>query len=154
MINLWKTYIRKTFRRFGFDVHGFNPNSSPDAQIVASLKKFDIDLVLDVGANAGQFALGIRRGGYAGKIVSFEPLSSAHRKLTKAKGRDAFWDVYRRCAVGDKNGEIDINIAGNSASSSILPMLDSHLMAAPYSAYVGNETVPLFQLDMITPEYF
>ena len=39
------------------------------------------------------------------------------------------------------------DIAGNSASSSLLPMLDSHSSAAPHTAYVGKESVPLLTLD-------
>jgi FkbM family methyltransferase len=50
-------------------------------------------------------------------------------------------------ALGAKTGEIEINIAANSYSSSILPMLDSHLAAAPSSAYVQKEKVPLRLLD-------
>ena len=154
MFNFGKSIIKKTFRSIGVEVHGYNPTSSPTAQLVASLEQFEIDLVVDVGANSGQFADGIRSGGYAGKIVSIEPLTSAHAKLTKASRNDANWDVYQRCAVGDRTGEVTINIAGNSASSSLLPMLESHLKAAPHTAYIGEEIVPLLQLDSITPEYF
>jgi FkbM family methyltransferase len=52
-------------------------------------------------------------------------------------------------ALGATTGEIEINIAANSYSSSILPMLDSHLAAAPNSAYLQKEKVPLRRLDDI-----
>jgi hypothetical protein len=39
-----------------------------------------IDLVIDAGANEGQFAKQLRRF-YAGDIISFEPSSSAFEKL-------------------------------------------------------------------------
>jgi len=154
MFNTLKKLTKKAFRRMGLDVHGYNPSSSPEAQLIASLKKFEIDLVLDVGANYGQFASGIRQGGYFGKIVSFEPLSSAFAKLTEAQRGDLLWDVYPRCAISDREGEGVINIAGNSASSSLLPMLESHKLAAPHTAYIGQETVALTRLDSITPELF
>lgn len=88
-----------------------------------------------------------------GNIISFEPLSSAYEALLTAKKGDSEWDVYARCALGDENGEAEINIAGNSASSSLLPMLGSHLSAAPHTAYVGKETVPLLTLDSVAPAY-
>jgi FkbM family methyltransferase len=63
------------------------------------------------------------------------------------------WNVYPRCALGDHDGEVEINIAGNSESSSILPMLESHLSAAPESAYEGKEIVPIKTLDAVAGQY-
>lgn len=122
-------------------------------KLVSSLQEFRIDLVLDVGANTGQFASEIRQYGYAGRIVSFEPLSEAHKKLQQTCVSDPLWDAYPRCAIGDTNGEVEINIAGNSESSSILPMLESHLSAAPQSAYQGKEKVEIKTLDAIAGQY-
>ena len=145
--------IKNTLRKFGVDVQRFAPASSPTAQLVTSLQKFEIDFILDVGANAGQFVTEIRSGGYMGNVVSFEPLSSARSALQKAREGDLKWEVYPRCALGDKDGEIEINIAGNLASSSVLPMLDSHLSAAPHTAYVSKESVRLHTLDGVAPAY-
>jgi hypothetical protein len=63
-----------------------------------SLRQFKIDLVLDVGANMGQFASEIRHCGYAGRIVSFEPLSQAHGQLLQSSAGDSLWEAYPRCA--------------------------------------------------------
>lgn len=154
-----KENIRWIFRNvFGLDIRKLK-NILPSAtqlcaiQIATSLKKFKIDLVLDVGANKGQFASEIRQCGYAGRIVSFEPLSQAHGELVKSSIVDPMWDAYPRCALGDHNGEVEINIAGNSQSSSILPMLESHRSAAPESAYQGMENVPIKTLDAIAGHY-
>jgi FkbM family methyltransferase len=118
-----------------------------------ALQRLGVDLVLDVGANRGQFASRLRRRGYTGRIVSFEPLSSAHEALRQASSGDAMWDVFPRCALGERDGEVEINIAGNSESSSILPMLESHRSAAPQSAYLGKETVKLMTLDEAAQPY-
>jgi FkbM family methyltransferase len=150
----FESKIRTTFQKFGLDIHRYAPpKSAPLSLIVASFKEFGIDLVLDVGANEGQFATEIRRGGYTGNIVSFEPLSEAHGKLLQASDGDSRWNIYPRCALGDHNGEVEINIAGNSLSSSILPMLESHRSAAPESAYQGKEIVPVKTLDFATERY-
>lgn len=146
--------IRNSFRKLGLDIHRYVPPvPPPPSPIISSLRKFGIDLILDVGANTGQFVSEIRRGGYAGNIVSFEPLSEAHGKLLQASNGDAKWDIYPRCALGDRNGEVEINIAGNSQSSSILPMLESHRSAAPESAYQGKELVPIKTLDAVAGQY-
>jgi len=146
-------FIKNTFRKFGLEVHRFNPTISPTAQIIASMQKFKIDLVLDVGANQGQFATEIRSGGYSKKIVSFEPLLSAHNALLRVSNADSQWDVFSRCALGNYNGDVEINIAGNSVSSSILPMMESHLSAAPESAYQGKEVVSIKTLDTVAGQY-
>ena len=148
-----KSIIKNVFKKFGLELHRYTPGSSTSAQIISSLKKFEVDLVIDVGANLGQFASELRGGGYKGSIISFEPLSVAHARLQKLSKRDAKWHVYPRCALGDRIGEVEINIAGNSASSSLLPMLDSHLSAAPHTAYVGKESVSLLTLDSISSDY-
>jgi len=144
--------IKIILEKVGLEIHRISP-SKATRQIVSSLRKYEIDLVLDVGANEGQFAKEIRKAGYAGKIISFEPLSKAHAELLQASGKDSNWHIHPRCALGDYNGKIEINIAGNSVSSSILPMLESHRIAAPESAYEGKEMVALHTLDTIAGQY-
>lgn len=109
----------------------------------------NIDLVLDVGANAGQYALEIRSFGYPGRIVSFEPLSSAHKALTSAAAADKNWDVFERCALGAEDTMAAINISQNSLSSSIFNILDAHTAAVQESGYVDKENVRIVPLDKV-----
>jgi FkbM family methyltransferase len=148
-----KEAIRQMLRKLGLDVHRYIPAIPTISPIVTSIHKFEIDLIFDVGANKGQFASEMRQYGYEGKIVSFEPLSKAYEELLLSSSGDPKWDVYPNCALGDHEGEVEINIAGNSQSSSILPMLDAHLNAAPESAYQGKESVRIKTLDSIANEY-
>ena len=111
--------------------------------------KLQVDLVLDVGANAGQFARECREADYKGEIISFEPSAAAHASLLRSATHDDLWSVADRMALGAVNGEAEINIAANSFSSSLLPMLDTHLSAAPASRYLHKERVPLRRLDDI-----
>jgi FkbM family methyltransferase len=145
--------IKEIARSLGFEVARYRPSSSPQSQINKIFENEKINLIFDIGANEGQFASQARSNGYQGKIVSFEPLSSASQKLHALANRDKDWIVHRRCAIGDHDGEIEINIAGNSVSSSILPMLKSHANAAVDSAYVSSEKVPIFCLDSIAHHY-
>ena len=111
------------------------------------MSSFATDVIFDVGANTGQFAQGLRASGYHGHIISFEPLSGAHATLVAASASDPLWDVAERCAVGASDSWAAINIAGNSYSSSLLPMLDLHREAAPKSAYQGTEPCRVTTLD-------
>lgn len=148
-----KEGIRKAIRMAGFELRRLSPASNPAFQLLKALNLFEIDLVLDIGANVGQFAAELRSVGYKGNLVSFEPLSAAYSALKVAASRDSMWQVHPRCAIGDEEREIQINIAGNSVSSSLLPMMESHISAAEDSAYVGVENVPLRRLDSVAPEY-
>ncbi|MGH6803505.1 MAG: FkbM family methyltransferase [Methyloceanibacter sp.] len=145
--------IRRTANRFGIDVKRHRPTASEAGRLSTMLASHGVDLVLDVGANTGQFALSLREAGYAGRLVSFEPLSTAHAQLLQTSRDDPQWEIAPRVAIGDHEGEIEIHIAGNSVSSSVLEMLDSHAGAAPGSAYVGRERAQLSTLDTLARDY-
>jgi len=137
----------------GWDIHRLSARTNPTFQLLQGLRNFNIDLIMDVGANVGQFALAVRSVGYKGKILSFEPLTSAYSKLCQAADREQNWEVYKRCAVGHFDGEIQINIGRNSVTSSILPIHQKLYLAADGATYVGSETVPIVKLDSVAMEY-
>jgi FkbM family methyltransferase len=136
----------------GWDLRRIRPPAN-STQLLVALEYVQANVVFDIGANTGQFAQKLRAVGYHGKIVSFDPLSHAHDLLTEAASRDPAWIVHPRTAVGDQDGEVNVNIAGNSVSSSILPMLDAHYEAAAGSAYVASERTPLVRLDSVAERY-
>ena len=109
---------------------------------------FKITKIIDVGANRGQYAMLIRKLGFTGKIISFEPLSKAYSLLTQNSSKDKNWDIYNY-GLGDKNEELTINVSENSASSSILEIMSHHTDSAPASAYVGQEKIKIKTLDGI-----
>jgi FkbM family methyltransferase len=114
------------------------------------INRFEVDLILDVGANAGQFALQFRSLGYKGRLVSFEPLSSAHAKLEKTARRDSRWTVHPRCAIGAQNGGVEINIAGNSMFVFHTADVAACISIARLGLYRRRE-VPMFRLDTVAP---
>jgi FkbM family methyltransferase len=148
-----KKTIKKLSRSLGIDLKRYNIQTSEAAKMQRLLAYHNIDLVFDVGANIGQYAKLLRELGYSGRIVSFEPLSSAYSQLKAVSEKDPLWEIAPQAAIGNQEGEIIINIAGNSYSSSALPMLDAHLESAPESAYSGSETVKLSRLDTIAKDY-
>lgn len=121
-------------------------------QFVKKLETRQVDIVFDVGANSGQYAVDLRRAAYDGRIVSFEPLSGPFSLLQRNSSRDPLWDC-RQCALGEVDGTISINVAGNAGeSSSVLPMLKSHQDAFPPANYIGAEKVSIHRLDSLAPE--
>ena len=80
--------------------------------------------------------------------MSFEPLEAAYSKLRAHASPDASWECVRT-ALGASVGEAVLHVAGNSVSSSLLPMAHLHQDMFPESAYVGDERVPVDRLDAV-----
>lgn len=148
-----KKLLKKLFNRFGIEIHRLQPNLDDGSQVIAAMKKVNINLIFDIGANVGQFSSEIRSKGYAGKIISFEPLTSAREILINKAAKDRNWIIHDRVAIGDQNGFVDINISKNSYSSSILPMLKTHLDASINSEYIGKEKTQIITLDSVADNY-
>lgn len=125
------------------------PPPPPASARVPPALRFACDLVIDVGANTGQYAAKLRASGYGGRIISLEPLPDAHAQLAARAAADPLWEVYPRCALGATAGTGTLNVAGNSVSSSLLPMLDLHAEAAPESVYTGQVETPIITLDSL-----
>jgi FkbM family methyltransferase len=140
-------------RRTGSEVSRLYARLDWHREVVNQLESHQVDVVLDVGANSGQYSTLLRRAAYKGRIVSFEPLSKPFSLLERKASKDPLWEC-RRCALGDVDGTISINVAGNAGeSSSVLPMLKSHQDAYPPANYIGTEDVPIRRLDSVAPEF-
>lgn len=147
-----KKYIKKIINNMGLEIHRFNSKTTSDGLIATAIKHFQIDLVLDIGANEGQYAKKLIAYGYKGAICSFEPLTSAYKILAETAKGFGGWIVYPRCALGELTGQIEINISENSVSSSILPMEKAHLKSAPNSGYCSKELTEVVALNEIYDE--
>jgi len=140
-----KDKIRQFLYRLGIDIADFR-------SIMNLLDYHKIDLVLDVGAAIGLYGENLRKRGYQGRIVSFEPMSISFATLAKRALHDKNWDV-ENFGLGDEDGKKIINIATNSDSSSILSMLPKHIQAAPSIKYIGQEEITIRCLDSIFEDY-
>lgn len=147
-----KNYIKSFAKKQGYIISKYDPKRDPAEIKKSFLVRNNINVVLDVGANRGQFALQLRNSGYNAKIVSFEPLSSAFNRLQQASQSDRNWDVLQ-CALGNKVGSAEINVSGNSYSSSILTMKEAHAEAAPDSIYIDKEVITINTLDSVYGKY-
>jgi FkbM family methyltransferase len=102
---------------------GLSPNAL--AKIVNLLRMREcllrnrVNLVLDVGGNVGRFVHRIRRLGYRGRVVSFEPDPHAFAQLVRRWGRDPAWTGHP-FALGDADGEQTLNLASDSQLTSFL----------------------------------
>ncbi len=145
--------LRQLVQMTGYDVrrvHKFDNDMKVLAHILAAR---GIDCVIDIGANEGQFASSLYKAGYAGALWSFEPLVSAREALMHAAAKHAEWKIAPPFALGREHSEAVLHIAGNSISSSLLPMENLHVKAAPKSIVVGQHSVAVERLDQVLTEH-
>ena len=124
----------------------YDARHSADLRRRRILRDRRIDVVVDVGANDGPYAIALRGAGFRGRIVSFEPGSSAFARLAERAAADDLWDT-RRLAIGARRGSATLRVTGNSSSSSLLALRELQVQAAPESAVVATENVDVAALD-------
>lgn len=91
---MFRKLIKKIANRFGFDVIRIQNNHCfLEKHLSNVFAKYSIDCVIDVGANTGQYAALLRRMGFNGWVVSFEPVESVFEKLAEG----AMGDEKRLC---------------------------------------------------------
>lgn len=147
-----RSLLKSPLRKLGYDIvkcHRTVPTALKRQQLLAH---HQVDLVLDVGADTGHYALELRRNGYQGRIVSFEPRTKAFRQLREKAKTDPNWSVLN-VALGHENTTADINLSKNLYSSSLLGMLPAHLEAEPDSAFTGSERVTVRTLDSVFHQF-
>lgn len=146
-------HIKKLLRRVGYDIVPFAAENYPDLKRRMQLiDHFGIDVLLDVGANQGQYATTMRKLGFTGKIVSFEPLSTVFAKLKEHARDDPNWKAVN-LALGSGNETATLNIANKSQASSIREMLPELKKMTPHMAYAGTEEIKVRTLDSILHHY-
>lgn len=148
-----KKLVKRILRSVGYDICKYRPATTLETLVAHVANSRSIGTIVDVGANAGQFAQLLRAEGYNGRILSIEPLAEAHAELSRLAANDPNWFVLDRMALGAEDGEIEINRSQNLVSSSILPMCPEHTRSAPDSSYESKERVPIRRLDSILPEW-
>ena len=109
-------------------------------------KQFGIDLTIDVGANVGQFAEGLRNI-YAGEILSFEPVKSTYDVLLHNSRNDDRWSVFN-VGLGQKAEEVQINISSDSVFSSFRESTENcKSLFGESSSVIQKEMVKVKRLD-------
>lgn len=140
--------FNRVARRMGYEVRQYTPLRSLAAAREELLAK--VDVVLDVGANAGQYGEMLRELGFAGRLVSLEPVAEAYAELERRAAADDAWEAVR-VAASDVDGEITLNVTEDSRSSSVLPRNERFADKAGWSPK-ESRTVVARRLDGLVAE--
>ncbi|MUL42886.1 FkbM family methyltransferase [Streptomonospora sp. PA3] len=121
-----------------------------ERHVASLLRDYRVNCVFDVGANVGQYARRLRKHGYTGRIVSFEPVSAIAEKLREAAADDPDWWVYP-CALGREERVDTINVVQGSMSSLLGP---SEFGTRRYKRFrkTAAEEIAVRRLDAVMDE--
>jgi FkbM family methyltransferase len=120
--------------------------------LAALFRALDIDCVLDVGANRGQYARLLRRIGYRGRIVSFEPVPECFEELRRRSAGDSRWTVVPT-ALGEEDGRQPLHVTAGTEFSSLLAPSEYGRRTFRGSAVTRMEDVPVRRLDALWADH-
>ena len=146
--------LKAGLRHFGYDITEYPIRDwywlrAGLSEIFTALQ---INCVIDVGANQGQYGDFLRQIGYKGRIVSFEPVPTTFKLLAERSRNDEAWHVHN-VALGAVNQTLDMNIMDHSVFNSLLS-LNSYgsKQFAKEAGVTRTERVNVVQLDSIMDE--
>ncbi|MBD2353379.1 FkbM family methyltransferase [Tolypothrix sp. FACHB-123] len=112
------------------------------------LHSLNINTVIDIGANTGQFALTINKILSKAKIYSFEPLPECFEKLQTLMSNCKNFTGFN-VALGDEPGNLTFEKNAFTPSSSFLKMTDLHKTVYPHTKNTNYINVKVETLDHI-----
>ena len=122
MLKIVKDSVLRVSRSLGYDIVPLREMKERDFSLHLGelLRQLEIDCVLDVGANIGQYHDFLRNKVlYEGTIVSFEPVSHHVACLRERAQADPNWHIEAH-ALGARDGNLSINVMVSDQFSSFL----------------------------------
>lgn len=110
------------------------------------LRSLEVDGIIDVGANRGQFSLACHLALPGVPIVAFEPIpkeAETYRKVHGARGEVTLIES----ALGETKGSATLHLSKSADSSSLLPIGKKQTELFENTVEVGTITVPVHRLD-------
>jgi len=147
--------FRDLIRKTGYDIvrYPYFTSNVAEKNYQKLLKHFGVDMIFDIGANVGQYALETLGFGFDGTLVSFEPMTKEYTILQEKVKSNPNWVLAPQMAVGDTSGFIEFNVSENSESSSILDPNEYALGFDPTIKTVKKEKVRIETVDNLFETY-
>ena len=123
-----------------------------DERLVQLLDHNGVDLVIDVGANEGQYARRLRGAGYRRGIVSIEPGLSAYTLLCEAAANDGKWQVAPRMALGASDGRATLHVSDRSDMNSLRAPSQTMSVVFPKLTMLSTDEIDVRRLDGVFHE--
>ena len=154
MLKIVKESVLRVSRSLGYDIVPLREMKERDfaLHLRELLAHLEIDCVLDVGANVGQYHDFLRNKVlYEGTIVSFEPVSHHVGALRERAHADPDWHI-EAYALGARDGSLSINVMVSDQFSSFLEPDNSRVRDFDaLNVPSRTETVAVKTVDSVLP---
>lgn len=140
---------------FGYELVRLKQQAKLDNHLQKVITHYGINTILDVGANTGQYGKYLRKLGYRGEILSFEPIKSSYEELRKKADNDSRWLAFHK-ALGRQTGKQTLNVMQGSTFSSFRSPSDfgkkkfSQQLNISHTEDIDISTVDVFLTQEIT----
>lgn len=139
--------VKRLLARRGWHIGRMEIDWTRDVYLSRLFKAFDVNCVVDVGGRIGDYGLLLRRAGYTGRIVSFEPVTASFQQLQQRAANDQRWITFPY-ALGSSRGSTTINVMQETVFSSMLqPSTNGNGGLFPGNSVERQETVEIRRLD-------
>lgn len=143
----------KVLEQYNTSVYSIIRNgiSIRSAQIIQNVNKVcgaNISIIIDVGANKGQFAIEANRVFQSAKIISFEPSLKVYNQLVE-RTRHIEGMKYFQYALGHSNDNLTFYESEYSHASSLLKMTELHKGVFSKEVQIDKVSVQVRKLDDI-----
>ena len=143
-----KDALKAAFEQMGYEITGSNSLTHMSQLRLRILEQNRINLMLDIGAGEGNYILRLRKSGFQGQVVSFEPMKSVFEELRRKVSADPKWSCHN-LGIGSEAGEALINVSANSVSSSLLPITGKQTSVVEETGYIATERITVETLDRL-----
>lgn len=144
----WQARFRLAVRKAGIEIDRWPARRSIEETLARITRLYDVDSVVDVGANTGQWATTLRLLGYRGPMLSIEPVEDAYEALVQASSGDPLWTTLRS-GIGAVTGTATINIGASHSTSSLLRPNERYIDLYGDAGTVDRQTVDIVPLDTL-----
>ena len=119
------------------------PKKTGEEKLIKLIGKSNPHLCIDVGANVGDFSESLLKNTKS-RVISFEPLPYAFKKLTLLKSKFPNRIVLNNCGVGDKNSFLMLNYTNQNS------VFASFSKEVNWIDYVKNANTKKIKVKVIT----
>jgi FkbM family methyltransferase len=106
----------------------------------------DLSVVIDIGANRGQFSLAVREWASAARVISFEPLPGPASIFDSVFSGDK-QITLNKAAIGPTSARMTMHVSKRDDSSSLLPISSIQSSIFPGTEEVATIDVPVGPLQ-------